>query len=167
MVIATLRRETDMVIPPLDALIKNRPNKLLALDPGDTTGVSIWIKGSLRTATTMRRDLLLFKRVIEHFAPDIIAMESYRIYAHKTNQHTHSDVPTLRLIGAIELIAEMQRPAIPIVFQSASQAKGFVTDQKLEAWGLYDGINKHARDSIRHAVYYMIMGGEGEGGNHG
>jgi hypothetical protein len=155
------------MIPPLTELIKNRPTRLIAIDPGDTTGVSFWRSGQMVSATTMRRDLLLFKRVIEHFAPDVIAMESYRIYAHKTNQHTHSDVPTLRLIGAIELIAEMQQPLIPIVFQSASQAKGFVTDQKLEAWGLYDGINKHARDSIRHAVYYMIMGGEGEGGNHG
>jgi hypothetical protein len=39
----------------------------------------------------------------------------------------------------------------------AHQAKGFVTDEKLKAWGFYQKGVRHARDSIRHACYFLLF----------
>jgi hypothetical protein len=36
----------------------------------------------------------------------------------------------------------------------AGLAKTFATDDKLEAWGFWKRGQKHARDAIRHAVYW-------------
>jgi hypothetical protein len=151
-----------MAIPELAKLVRpNPPKRLLVFDPGDTTGVASFIDGQIKVATHLRRDLLLFKKVIESFAPDMMVVESYRIYQSKMAQHVHSDVPTLRLIGAIEMLAAMQQ--VPIVWQSAAEAKGFITDEKLQAWGMWSEDSKHARDAIRHGLYYLIMRKEAKG----
>lgn len=41
--------------------------------------------------------------------------------------------------------------------QMAAQAKGFVDDDKLKAWGFWIKGKKHARDAIRHGVYYLLF----------
>jgi hypothetical protein len=143
-------------LPPLNRLVgPDPPARLLALDPGDTTGVAMFKIGRLWKSTSMARDLLAFERLIVGFAPDILVVESYNIYASKLERHTFSNVPTLRLIGAIEFIA--LKADIPIVWQSAATGKGFVTDEKLKWWGYYTTESRHARDAIRHGVHYLIF----------
>jgi hypothetical protein len=66
-----------------------------------------------------------------------------------------SRVDTIRIIGAIEYACSKLK--IPLVKQMAHMAKGFVTDDKLKEWCLWKGINKHARDSIRHAIYFLLF----------
>ena len=85
---------------------------------------------------------------------DAVIIENYRIYAHKLEQHSSSDVPTLQLIGAIKYM--LYKRNIPYKLQMAQQAKGFVTDAKLKEWGMWDIGHKHARDACRHCVYYLV-----------
>lgn len=112
--------------------------------------------------------------------PTYVVCEDYRIYAHKLQRHTFSDVQTLRLIGGIDLFChlgwpEFDRPdngfnapdvhlpvrkvfqPIPIFYQMAVQAKGFITDDRLKNWDLWKPGMKHSRDAIRHGLYFLLI----------
>lgn len=86
---------------------------------------------------------------------DAIVCEDYRIYEHKLTRHTFSPVYTLRIIGAIELMAAYYH--LPVNFQMAMQAKGFVSDDKLKAWDFWQEGMRHSRDSIRHVLYWLLF----------
>lgn len=161
-------------LAPLIAAVNNAKKvipfygRLIALDPGQTTGYSVWEYQPTDIATRLTQieagqlntwpmenavkslDLLFVKH-----NPNLIIHESYHIYAWKTDDHTHSSVPTLRVIGCIETLC-IQRN-IPLDYQSAQVAKNFVADKKLNDWGLWIKGQRHARDSIRHAIYYLMF----------
>jgi hypothetical protein len=95
-------------------------------------------------------------KLIDIYEPDIVVMENYRVYKNKLDRHTNSDVPTLQLIGQIKYVCGQRN--IPIALQMAAQAKGFADDNKLKQWNFW-GRSVHARDAIRHGVYYLLFGG--------
>ena len=138
------------------------PGTLLAFDPGETTGCCVFKDGKpvefrqLPTVNKKTRDYewSIIEEFIDEIKPDAVIIENYRIYAHKLEQHSSSDVPTLQLIGAIKYM--LFKRNIPYKLQMAQQAKGFVTDAKLKAWGMWDIGHKHARDACRHCVYYLV-----------
>jgi hypothetical protein len=132
------------------------PALLLAVDPGETTGWCVFEYGRLTQAGQCPGDPVHLDGLITRLNPDIIVCEEYRIYGWKAKRHAWSDVPTLRLIGGIQMICTQRN--IPMVLQGAQQAKGFSKDDKLRAWGLYQVGKRHANDSIRHATYYLLFG---------
>lgn len=149
----------------LNSVIKkgvNIPTILLALDPGEVTGCCVFKDGKpvefrqLPTVNKKTRDYewSIIEEFIDEIKPDAVIIENYRIYAHKLEQHSSSDVPTLQLIGAIKYM--LFKRNIPYKLQMAQQAKGFVTDAKLKEWGMWDIGHKHARDACRHCVYYLV-----------
>lgn len=138
---------------------------ILALDPGYTTGYCIFhiTGGTPRLKdygqiTTIKDDIIQWSELSKflggHFF-DIMVCENYRIYQQKLERHSFSPVLTLRLIGGLEYYASMNR--VPIHYQMASQAKAFVTDEKLKHWEFYQEGMKHCRDAIRHAIYFMLF----------
>jgi len=132
------------------------PALLLAVDPGETTGWCVFRFGKLTECGQCPGDPVHLDNLITRLDPDIIVCEEYRIYGWKAKRHAWSDVPTLRLIGGIQMICTQRN--IPMVLQGAQQAKGFSKDDKLRAWGLYQVGKRHANDSIRHATYYLLFG---------
>lgn len=138
------------------------PGTLLAFDPGEVTGCCVFKDGKpvefrqLPTVNKKTRDYewSIIEEFIDEIKPDAVIIENYRIYAHKLEQHSSSDVPTLQLIGAIKYM--LFKRNIPYKLQMAQQAKGFVTDAKLKEWGMWDIGHKHARDACRHCVYYLV-----------
>ena len=138
------------------------PKVLLALDPGETTGCCVFVDGNVsefrQLATVNKKtrgyEWSMIEEFIDEINPDAVIIENYRIYAHKLEQHSSSDVPTLQLIGAIKYM--LHKRNIPYKLQMAQQAKGFVTDDKLKMWGMWDVGHKHARDACRHCVYYLV-----------
>lgn len=129
---------------------------ILALDPGGTTGYAAFTMYEILDASEVVGDAATMEALIKHFSPSIVVIEEYRIYPGKAKTHIHSDVPTARLIGAIEYIC--QKLGIPVVKQGAGMAKGFCDNDKLRAWGMYKVGYGHARDAIRHGAYYLIFG---------
>lgn len=155
-----------MNIPTFKELLdqQDKPFKglLLALDPGQTTGYAffkggILIKsGQLSTpnpekATINIRHLLS----VEGFTPDFLVHESYRIYAWKLAQHSNSEVVTSQIIGSIKTLCTLQH--IPYGAQTAQVAKQFCTDDKLRHWDFWIVGEQHARDAIRHGVYFLLF----------
>lgn len=158
----------ELLASRLKGTARKVPGRLLCLDPGHTTGWSFFEDGTCRMSgqitTVVDRQgnnegtihWEPLARLIEQLEPDWIICEDYRVYAHKLDRHTNSQVLTLRIIGAIDFMAR-HRLQIPITYQSAAAAKGFVTDAKLKGWGMWPGANKHAADSIRHGCYFLLF----------
>lgn len=140
--------------------LKDSRLRVLALDPGETTGACVFNGPHLFDARQLQTGLMPQAAVevchyIQGFDPDIVVIEDYRVYSWKTKDHAWAGLHTPRLIGATEYICHQLLK--PLVKQTAQQGKGFCTDDKLMAWGLYQKGEKHARDAIRHACYYLLF----------
>ena len=141
--------------------------KILSFDPGGTTG---WCLCSFSSDIPEAAPALL--QVGEHSGdhknmlkwlnyifmnyatPDVkVVCEAYRIYPSMARDHINSDVPTLRLIGAIELLC--CQFGLSITLQMASDAKQLTPDSRLKSLGLYQTSNRHANDSIRHVLLFI------------
>lgn len=138
---------------------KPPPGALLCLDPGETIGYSLWLDGQLELANQRKiytmRDIGKLMGSFDDAELEHIVMESYRIYPWQLKQHSFSDVPTLRYIGALQMLASQRR--IPITLQAAAVAKEFATDAKLRAWGLWQPNKRHANDSIKHGAHFLLF----------
>jgi hypothetical protein len=158
-----------MKTPPFAQMVKihrgrkNLPihdRRLLALDPGGTTGYALFTdlqkseSGQIDTSSfplaIVNLSRLLGERVVDH-----IACEDYRVYDHKSDDHKWSDVHTVRVIGCILTLAYQK--GITVSFEMAQQPKTFCTDDKLKDWGFYDAGQRHARDAVRHACYWIMF----------
>jgi hypothetical protein len=133
--------------------------RLLSLDPGNTTGWALFNGegkllgcGQMPATSGLKLDRLISLSKATH-----LVIEEYRIYPWKMAQHSMSDVPTLRLVGAIELIAAQRK--LPLRKQGANLAKGFCTNLKLASWGLLQATQakRHANDAVRHACYALLF----------
>lgn len=154
--------------PFLEILEKRRgaewkaPHRLLVLDPGETTGWCLYIDGKLHDqgqASTYALGWHEIHELFEQTRPTMVLYENYRVYQHKLERHSNSEVYTIRLIGVIEYLCEVVW-GIKHYNQMAHQAKGFVTDEKLKAWGYYVTGKRHARDAIRHGCYFLLFNKE-------
>lgn len=139
------------------------PNlRILGLDPGETTGWAFFEgaaycgQGEIGPHRTVESAAFVIDKLIDEKQPHVIVNESYRVYAWRANAHTHSDLFTPRLIGAVGLLAAQK--GIKRFEQSAHQAKAFVTDAKLKEWEFYVRGQRHSRDAVRHVVYYLLFG---------
>ena len=136
----------------------NPPLRLLCFDPGETTGWAYFVGGKLegQGQVPTKED---FARNIEDLfvtlAPAYVVCEDYRVYAHRLQQHTYSDLMTPRVLGFIQGACQLR--AVPCSLQMAAVAKGFVTDDKLKAWNLYQRGMRHANDAIRHGIFYLLF----------
>lgn len=137
---------------------------LLALDPGETTGWAVFDGSGKRLTKFGQIKTWPAENMVEELTKlfdslptiDHVVYELYSIYEWKTDSHTWSQVPTLRIIGCIETLC-IQR-GIPYSSQTAQVAKVFCTDDKLKSWGMYPAGQKHARDAIRHGTYCLMFG---------
>lgn len=141
---------------------KRIPRKLLCLDPGKTSGWSLFEDGKLTASGQIENcyddkniDVTGLLKLAEDIQPDFILYEDYKVYSNKLERHAFSSVFTVRLLGAIETYAQMNN--VPVHKQMATTAKNFVTDDKLKQWGFYQTGKKHARDSIRHGCYFLLF----------
>lgn len=137
------------------------PARLLVLDPGHTTGWTVFEKGEL-TASGQINTIEKWENIDNLFndvQPTMVLYENYRVYAHKLERHSNSEVFTVRLVGVIEFLCDVMWQ-IPHYNQMAHQAKGFVTDDKLKAWGYYVKGQRHARDAMRHGLYFLLFAKE-------
>jgi hypothetical protein len=155
----------------LEQVAKHRPGlavhptpiRVLALDPGETTGYAIFRGvellevGQLKT-TMMPLAAVRISEFLTEVFPDKLVIEDYRVYKWKTDSHAWAELHTPRLIGAVEYIAHTR--SLPMVKQSAQVGKGFCTDDRLKEWGFYKPALRHGNDATRHACQYLMFGAE-------
>lgn len=145
---------------------------VLSYDPGERTGWA-WFhnfrlidSGEVPTGNvglSWNSTLWVLKRVLEKTGKckDVpeqdqlhIAIEDYRVYSWKTDDHSWSQVHTIKVVGIIELLA--LREQLPYRLRMAEHAKTFCSDQRLRDWGFWQRGERHARDAIRHGCLYIV-----------
>lgn len=134
------------------------PERLLCLDPGETTGWALFIYGTLVDCgqiSSKTEGWAEVEALFKETQPTEVVAENYRVYLHKLKQHTNSEVYTLRLIGVIDYLC--WKLGIKLHYQMAATAKGFCKDSKLRQWGFWQEGERHARDAIRHGCYYLLF----------
>lgn len=140
---------------------RHLPLKVLAIDPGETTGWALFCNttmdrhGQLQTSLFPQAPVTLCSH-IEAWKPDVVVIEDYRVYKWKTDSHAWAALHTPKLIGVVEYFCYINK--IPLTKQSAQVGKGFCTDERLKEWGLYQVAMRHANDAIRHACQYLMFG---------
>lgn len=155
--------------------------KLLSFDPSGnfhegmgTTGFAIFNDGVLNwfgdiKSTKYDSQMKYWDAhvaLIEREYPDIVLIESYKLFEHKAKSQSWSAMETPQLIGV--MIYHCWRYGIPVVFQDPAQKAG-VNDIRLEKLGYLEKrngnyyvnnqlTNLHMRDAIRHGIYYYRYG---------
>lgn len=149
------------------------PGLILAFDPGETTGFCAMQDFKVlelnQIATGPKLTMVECYRNLEMafngwaFEPSStdavkceVAIEDYRVYDWKAEDHSWSQVHTIKVVGLLQLLCG--QCGTPFKMRMAALAKGFVTDEKLRMWDLYEPTvgQKHARDSLRHACFHAI-----------
>lgn len=139
--------------------------RLLALDPGETTGVCVIdvaadsvkvIDVSQVKTWPIENAVYAFTNLYDKYTPDFMVHELYRVYDWKSDEHKWSSVNTVQVIGALKCIS-LQRQ-VGWHDQSAQIAKNFCTDDFLRKVNFYHPGLKHGRDAVRHACYYVLFG---------
>ena len=134
---------------------------ILAFDPGGTTGVCN-ITFDSRGGRSCQLDQLgpeehhlqlsqLIKKVGE--LPDRLFIVCER-FEYRAHSKAGLRLDSREYIGVIKQTA--QELSLPVVMQSAVQAKGFVTNEHIKRAGLYKTSYRHAMDAVRHAMYFLI-----------
>jgi hypothetical protein len=84
-----------------------------------------------------------------------VVSESFE-FRQGTTKRTGLDLSSREYIGVMKYICADRD--IPFTQQTAALGKGFVSDDKLKASGLWIGgrDNRHAMDAYRHLIYFMV-----------
>ena len=145
--------------------LRSLPPSLLSIDPGETVGWSYWeydrakYCGQLELGPHRVGWGVTLHKLLGRFRPSVIVIERFSLYAWKAKSQSWSEMYTSRVIGAVEIWAQLQSPPIKVVFQGAGVAKPFCTNDKLRQWGLLQTVTqlRHANDALRHACYYLLF----------
>lgn len=103
------------------------------------------------------------RNLIETLHPDVVVIESYRLFGHKSKEQIGSSLETPMLIGYMEMICYDYM--IPVVIQDPSTKQRHADDVLLKIGVIekkgtryyYRGelTSLHQRDALRHAMYYQ------------
>jgi hypothetical protein len=137
--------------------------KVVSIDPGGTTGYAVGVieDGSMKVSTgeASWSHLDLYNQ-LQLSKPDIVVCESFEF--RRKEQYGVNLIPR-ELIGVVELYTQ-QRSIDPLGtpcrldYQSASQGKGFYTDDVLKKDKLYRTGHPHANDACRHLLHWFTFG---------
>jgi hypothetical protein len=134
--------------------------KLIALDPGGSTGIAVWDPTKMVIPYTQtlgphshHYELFVFLRESTALTFDRtrIICESFD-YRKSDEQREKIEYISAEYIGIVKLYTEMNN--IPLITPSAALGKGFWTNQKLKAIGMTWN-TKHEADALRHLVRFV------------
>ena len=82
-----------------------------------------------------------------------LVIEDFILREHSMDRNLLSPV---RLTSRLELAVHLSPHLKPCLsYQSPSDAKNVVTDDRLKRWDLYKAGSRHARDALRHAILHL------------
>ncbi len=125
-------------------------SKIMAFDPGHTTGIVIYTGTLEKPTVTQVEGLKPLWKTLNVFQPAMIVYESF-LYQRRDKV----DLRPVEAIGVIKLYAAINRT--PIMSQTPSQGKAFWTDDRLKKLDLWETGQPHAMDALRHLLYYQAF----------
>lgn len=143
--------------------------RIIALDPGGTTGWATYTCDEmLNTEDKIERSDVVWTcgqigpgehhLALDEFlgnqqvAKYYVVCESFEF--RKDKQRDNIVLSSLEYIGVAKRFC--QERELNIYMQTASMAKGFVSDEKIKALSLWSPGHKHAMDAYRHLIYFMV-----------
>lgn len=141
--------------------------RAVILDPGGTTGyAATWVKqgelGPLQTGQIgpgdhhLELEQFLFNRRMEADREGLLIIcERY-----ENRNNDFAKLISLEYIGVVKYFYQKYPNSTTLVFQGASQAKNWCTNDKLTKWGWLltpptSKENRHANDALRHLGYFL------------
>lgn len=154
------------------------PFRLLSFDPGGTTGFATarWEGGfnippdlsylNIETQQIGPKDhhAALYTMLLNYFneyvltgIPLEITCESFEFRQHmnKDSAKTKVELISKEYIGVIKLFCETYH--VPLLFNNASTAKTFISDDKIKKLNLWQPGQAHANDALRHLLRYLVV----------
>jgi hypothetical protein len=132
--------------------------KIIGIDPGETTGIAVCyineglIDWKFEQLGPKEHHLDLLNSLEATF-PNRIVCERFE---NRGNQAAR--LVSCEYIGVVKYYNQEHDRMQELIFQNASQAKGFWTNDKLKACSLWKGTGlKHAMDATRHVLYYLMQ----------
>jgi hypothetical protein len=123
--------------------------RIVALDPGGTTGVVAYEPGKdLRTEHLA--SAIEVWAYLNKLYPTRVVFERFAY-----QRRDKVDLTPVEVIGVIKLWCDIND--VPYTIQTPSQAKNLWTDGKLKQLGLWEPGKNHAMDAVRHLMYYLIV----------
>lgn len=143
--------------------------KVIALDPGGTTGYAIMTTEAARTdkenstwtfgELTGGHHLALWD-LLEAERPHYVIYERFQYQRRELDKGVSLVLVSVEYIGIIRLwLSMVERLGRPVydICQTPAQAKNLWTDDKLEKVGLYTKGSAHIRDATRHLLYWLTV----------
>lgn len=135
-------------------------NKILCLDPGESTG---WVLGNeekaIRGGTCKRNHLEVAQLILDEH-PDIIVLERFNLYPGMAKSLAWNSFYPCEVIGVIKYVA--MRMDIPIVEQAPSVKKYAGEILRRPDWldirARCTGVTEHTKDAYQHYRYFQIHG---------
>lgn len=132
--------------------------RILALDPGGTTGWAIyqhgmdWDRGQL---TGQHHDDLW--QLIDTYYPDTLVYERFLYQRREVTKGVSLVLDSLEYIGVAKLWIQRNPKGRRLVEQTPHQGKHLWTDDKVKALGLWLPGLPHAMDATRHLLYFLAI----------
>jgi len=137
--------------------------RILALDPGGTTGWASWTDGQYNCGQIGpdEHHLELWDFLgNQQTANFTIVCESFEF---RQRARAGLELISKEYIGVAKLFKQERMLELhnnqvqKLVFQTAAMGKGFIKDDKIKAKGLWTKGQKHAMDAMRHLLYYQVI----------
>lgn len=125
--------------------------RVLAFDPGETTGVAYLREGQVFCSTFALWTKVAYYMTRGH--PTVVVVEDFRLRLHAALSLVGSDFPTCQVIGVIKYLAEQIK--LLVVMQSPSILAGMSgrviipKDYEPRITG------EHKLDALKHGLYYL------------
>lgn len=132
--------------------------RIIALDPGGTTGVATYVDGEWEhfQIGPEEHHVQLYTFLGE-FKPEVIIYERFMYQRRELTRGVSLNLDAVEYIGIVKLYYLLVDWTIELVCQTPHQAKKFWTDDKLKTVGLYITGAPHANDATRHLLYYLVV----------
>lgn len=130
---------------------------IVALDPGGTTGVAIKQEGTspsrFQVDTSTPEGLEEIYYTLLHESPIEVVMERFQF--RYGGGRAKVVLTPVEVIGVVKLYCALKK--VKLYEQTPSQAKKFITDEKMRMLDLWIPGLPHAMDATRHLLYHLIV----------
>ena len=128
--------------------MKSNNFKILAIDPGETSGVCIFNTPNEYKTLSIKKSLVDVANIILDTKPDVLVFERFALYPTHAKSLVWDEMYTSQTIGVIKYICEINN--IKYFTQSASDKEYVVYPKD------YTFPNDHERDAYGHAWFFYM-----------
>src|SRR3990167_4590936 len=141
--------------------------KVVAFDPGQTTGVAVYFGGTLLLPVTnaqsqfatLNLDSTHIASLVQcwgDYCTDagIIIVESFQLFPHKAKDQIGSTFPSVDVIGQIRMLAHLTEKTQCLVFQQPN-CQTAISETMLRKYGVWQDRSNHERSALKHLIYHL------------